>query len=98
MDVGEEVLDFGAGERNTVEARVEPDDLADGEIGLEARRLKLDAHPCFRGGGICGSVDIADSDRAGVGPQQTLNRAECAGLPCSVWAQQSKDLALVNFD
>src|SRR2546430_5921533 len=71
MDVGQEVVDFGAGKAYTVEARVEPDDLPNREIGLEARRLKLDAHPRFRYSGICSGIDIADSDRAGVGSQQT---------------------------
>src|SRR5216683_1239663 len=98
MDGGEELVDFGSGERYAVEARVEPDDLADREIRLEARRLKLDPHPCFRCDRVCLGVDIADSDRARVGPQQTLNRAERARFPCSVRAQQTKDLALVDLE
>lgn len=98
MYFGQEVVDFGSGERYTVEARVEPNDFSDGEIGLEARRLKLDAHPCFRCGGICASVNLTDSDRARVGPHQTLNSAERARLPRSVRAQQAKDLPLINFE
>src|SRR5207302_11241110 len=38
------------------------------------------------------------ADRAGVGPQQTLNRAEGGCLPSSVRAQQAKDLALADFE
>jgi hypothetical protein len=79
-------------------ARIQPDDLADGEIGLEACRLKLDAHPGFRCGGICSSVDIADSDRPGVGPQQTLDGAEGAGLSGSVRAKEAKDLPRSNVE
>src|SRR5207245_343131 len=98
VDAGEEVVDLGSGQRHSVEARVEPDDLADREIRLEARRLKLDAHPCFRRGGIFSGVDLADSDRARVGPDQTLNSAERARFPGSVRPQQPKDFALVDSE
>ncbi len=85
-------------EQHAVEPRVEPDDFANREIGLEARQLELHAHSGSRCGRICSSVDIADSDRARVGPHQPLNRAERAGLSRAVWSQQTKDLALVNFE
>ena len=98
MDVGKQVINSGPGERHAIEPGVEPDDLANREIGLEARRLELYAHSGFRGGRICSSVDIADPDRAGVGLHQALDRAERAGLPRAVWPQQTKDLAFVNVE
>src|SRR6202035_1914181 len=98
MNVGQQVVDSRPGDRHAVQPRVEPDDLANCEIGLEARRLELDTHSCFRRGRIGSSVDIADSDRARSGPQQALNRAERARLPRSVRAEETEDLPLVNVE
>src|SRR5438309_606175 len=66
MDVGKQVINSGPGERHAIEPGVEPDDLANREIGLEARRL-----------GLHQALDRAE--RAGlpraVWPQQTKDLA-----------------------
>src|SRR2546430_14670939 len=96
MDVGKQVINSGPGERHAIEPGVEPDDLANRETGLEARRLELHTHSRFRGGRICSSVDIADPDRAGVGRHQALDRPERARPPRAPWPHQTTDLAFAD--
>src|SRR6266849_2644198 len=98
MDFGQAVEDRRLCERDSVQAGVELDDLADLELGLKARGLELNADERFGQPGVGSSVHLADQDRAGGRLEQSLDRAQGACLAGSVRTQKPEDLAFVDIE
>ena len=98
VDFGQAVEDRRLGERHSVETGIEPDDLADLELGLKARRLELNADERFGQPGVGADVDVADQDRSRGRLEQSLDRAQGARLAGSVGPQQPEDLAFVDLE
>ena len=81
-----------------VEPGVQPHDLPDLQLGLEAGRLKLHAHPCPGLSGMAPAVDAVEQDRPGLGLDQPFDRAQRARLAGSVRPQQTEDLSPADLE
>jgi len=92
FDIVEDAVDAVFTEGDAVDGGVEPDDLGDGELGLEAGRLQLYAHGSAGVKGLSLAVVAGDGDGAGRWGQQTFDGAEGAGLTCAIRAEQAEDL------
>src|SRR5579863_191384 len=84
-------------EVDAIEPGVKHNDLADGQLGLEAGGLKLNAHGGAGVQGLAANVVAGDPDGAGGWPEQAFGGAQCAGLAGSVGAEQAEDLTGPDF-
>src|SRR5207302_10884437 len=84
--------------RDSVQTRVQLDELADLELGLKARGLELNTEQRLGQLRVGSSVDLADQDRAGGRLEQSLDGAQGACLAGSVRTQKPEDLAFVDIE
>ena len=97
-DPAQAVGDLLVGEPHPVEPGVQPHDLRDLQLGLEAGRLKLNSHSCLGLRGVAPAVDAVEQDRPRLGLDQSFDRAQRARLAGSVWPQQSEDLSPADLE
>src|SRR5579859_6795298 len=90
--------DLRVGELQAIQARVQPDDLRDLQLILEARGLKRHAHPRPRQRRLALAVDAVEHDRPRTGLDQPFDRAQRARLAGTVRSQQADDLAPADVE
>ena len=97
-DVVEDAGEMFLGEVHAVDAGVEPDNLGDGQLGLEAGGLELNAHAGPGVEGLTAVVVAGYADRATSGYQQAFYGAEGAGLSGAVGTEEAEDLAGLDLE
>jgi hypothetical protein len=92
FDIPENNIQLAVGQVDAVETAIEPKDLHEGQLRLEAGGLELHSHA---GAGIqwlTANIITSYVDAAGKWPDQPFDGAEGAGLTGAVRPQQSEDL------